>query len=227
MQKEYEIIGQHNNLLAMIFEALDAGNKNYEKITAKIVHLEKTPFDLFCGSEYKVETIDNSTVYVKEWTPNPKACKFVLAEGSRDRENRWDLIEKQYDVRPRQHAIIIHPTASIASTATIEPGTYIGPNSSVGPYAVIKQGCWINRNVSIGHHTILSKFSTLNPGSNIGGKCTIGECVTIGMGANVFDHVVIGGFSVIGGGSVVTKSVGGASVFYGNPVKFIRKINID
>ena len=61
----------------------------------------------------------------------------------------------------------------------------------------------------------------------MGGKCSLGPCVTVGMGANVFDHVIVGRFAVIGGGSVVTKSLDGESVFYGNPAKFVRKINLN
>lgn len=110
---------------------------------------------------------------------------------------------------------IVHPTAKIAKTATIEPGAVIGPGAEIGegasiaPTAVIGPGVRIGRDVSIGIgataiHATIGDRTIVHPGVRIGqdgfgfiagpdkhlktpqiGGVVIGEDVEIGAGTTI------------------------------------------
>jgi sugar O-acyltransferase (sialic acid O-acetyltransferase NeuD family) len=86
---------------------------------------------------------------------------------------------------------VIHPSASIARSATIYPGVVVNRLVAIGSQAVIGSHSLINRGCTIGHHTKLGEEVTLGPGVNIAGNCEVGNGVMIGMGANIIQNQAI------------------------------------
>jgi acetyltransferase-like isoleucine patch superfamily enzyme len=117
---------------------------------------------------------------------------------------------------------IAHPSATIAPSAALGPGTWIHARANVATLARVGLWCHLNIGTSIGHHSVLDDFSRLNPGAITSGQCTIGKSVTIGAGAVCRDRITIGDGAFIGAGAVVVKAVSTGQVVVGNPAKPLR-----
>ena len=189
--------------------------------------------DVVCNIELLEETIrsvwplpqSNLSIFHKnQWNPNSKseilmpgvmsalACQTVVED-----------FEESCPIRREDFAVIIHPSAAIASSAVIKPGTWIHPNVCVSSMTSIGFCCGINRGASIGHHNLIKDFSRINPGAHLGGSCTVGPGATIGIGAICLEKMKIGPHAFVGGGSVVTKDVLPDSTVVGIPARPIKK----
>jgi sugar O-acyltransferase (sialic acid O-acetyltransferase NeuD family) len=117
---------------------------------------------------------------------------------------------------------IIHPSAVIAATATIEPGTLVlagvivNPGCSVGPH------CIVNTRASLDHDTDMAPFSSLLPGAITAGNVSIGEYSCVCMGAMIRHKIRIGEHSLVGAGAVVLRDIPPFKVAYGVPARIIR-----
>ena len=70
----------------------------------------------------------------------------------------------------RSLATLVHPSAVVAASATIEPGCVILPLVVVGARSRIGRGTIVNRGALIGHHTTIGEYAFVGPGANIGGQ---------------------------------------------------------
>lgn len=131
----------------------------------------------------------------------------------------WSAFAKAKSLQLTQLSTLIHPTASVAPSATIGPGTWVQPNATIGTMSRIGACCHINRNASVGHHNTWGHFSRLNPGAHTAGFCQIGHRVTIGLGAVVRESIQIGDGAMVGAGSVVVKDVAAETTVVGIPAK--------
>lgn len=130
---------------------------------------------------------------------------------------------EQAEALEMEFATIVHPTARVSKTATLDPGTIIGPGCIVGAHVKIGRHVFLNRGVLVGHHTEIGDFCTLQPGANIAGCCRIAEHVYLGIGAIVIDNIAIGAHSFVGAGSLVIKDVPSRVQVFGVPARVIRE----
>ena len=132
----------------------------------------------------------------------------------------------------------IHPSAFIASNATIFGDVTVGEHSSfffgavarsefvpitVGNRTNIQDNCVLHADpglpmtigdgVTVGHGAILH-------------SCTVGDNSLIGMGAIVLNGAVIGDDCLVGAGALVTGKMNApaGSVLLGNPAKIVKEI---
>ena len=117
---------------------------------------------------------------------------------------------------------VLHPTAVVASTASIAEGVYIHAGAVVGAYTVLANSVLLNSNAAIGHHTVLEEFVSIGPGATIAGRCRIGRGAKIATGAAVAPGLRIGSNSVVGLGSAVIRDVPDNVLVGGTPAKVIR-----
>ncbi len=133
---------------------------------------------------------------------------------------------------------VIHPSAFIASNATLLGDVTIGEDASVWYNTVLRgdinrivvgkgsnvqdgsvlhlsaeHGCLIGDYVTVGHMAMLH-------------ACTIGNECLIGMGAIILDGAEIGERSIIGAGALVTqgKQIPPGSMVLGSPAKVVRAL---
>lgn len=104
-------------------------------------------------------------------------------------------------------ATIVHATAWVAPTATLEPGVVVLANAVVNSGAAVGRHCIVNSGAVIEHDVVLGAGSHVAPGAVIGGGTRVGEGTFIGLGARIRDHIEIGDGVVVGMGSVVVASV--------------------
>jgi sugar O-acyltransferase (sialic acid O-acetyltransferase NeuD family) len=121
-----------------------------------------------------------------------------------------------------QHAAtVIDPTAVIASSATIGPGSYVNSMANIAAACRIGAFAFINRGASIGHHAEMSDFVSIGPAAVIAGSVHIERGAVIGAGAVVLPKMHIGANAVVGAGAVVTRPVAPNTIVVGNPARVI------
>lgn len=104
---------------------------------------------------------------------------------------------------------VVHPTASIASSAVIGEGVFVGPGVIIGPHARIGDFVQLNNASSVAHHSVVGAGSRLSDGARVGGCVTLGERVLLGIGTTVNADVVIGDDTVVVSGVGIFGDVPG------------------
>lgn len=118
-------------------------------------------------------------------------------------------------------ATIVHPSATLAPSCQVAPGTICGAGVIVGARASIGQDTILNRGVLIGHHTTVGDHVTVSPGANVAGKVEVGDGAYIGMGAIILDRRRVGAGSVVAAGSIVTHDVAANTQVMGAPARVV------
>lgn len=109
----------------------------------------------------------------------------------------------------------------------IENDVEIGDNVTVKSGVQIWDGLRIENNVFIGPNVTFTndKFPRSKQYPDHFIETTIGEGASIGAGSVILCGIHIGKNSMIGAGSVVTKNIPSNELWFGNPAKFVRKID--
>jgi sugar O-acyltransferase (sialic acid O-acetyltransferase NeuD family) len=116
---------------------------------------------------------------------------------------------------------ILNGNINIGKGSLIMSGVVINTETTIGNH------CIINTSSSIDHDNYFKDFSSCGPGVVTGGNVTLGENSYLGIGSIVKHGVKIGKNTVIGGNSFVNKNCSDNFLYFGLPVKKIRKIKID
>src|SRR5262245_7167458 len=116
-------------------------------------------------------------------------------------------------------AAVIHPLASVASSATIGEGSMISAGAIVLPRAVIGRGVIVNTKASVDHDCAVGDFAHIAPAATLGGNVRVGEETLIGLGASGVSGIVVGARPVIGAGAVVVRDVPEDVTAYGVPAR--------
>ncbi len=119
----------------------------------------------------------------------------------------------------RSLATLVHPSAVVAASATVEPGCVILPLVVLGARSRIGRGTIVNRGALIGHHTTIGEYAFVGPGANVASKVTIGPGAYLGIGSIVRDGLTIGEGAVLGAGAVAVGDVGAGVTVVGVPAR--------
>lgn len=151
---------------------------------------------------------------------------------------------------------MIHPLSDVQTTKVGEDTriwqfTVVLPDAIIGKNCNICASCFIENNVRIGDSVTIKSGVYLWDGITIEDSVQVGANVTftndkyprskqafvlqrtlvkrnasIGAGSTILGGIIIGENAMIGAGSVVTKDVPDGELWFGNPAKFVRKIEI-
>jgi len=116
---------------------------------------------------------------------------------------------------------VLNGNIIIGKGSLIMSGVIINTQTTIGNH------CIINTSSSIDHDNHFMDFSSCGPGVITGGNVTIGENSYLGIGSIVKNGVKIGKNTVIGGNSFVNKKCLDNYLYFGVPIKQIRKRKID
>jgi len=114
---------------------------------------------------------------------------------------------------------LVHPSAYVGPTATLEEGTVLCPFAFVGPGAVAERGVLVNTFASIGHDSRAGAFATLSPYAALNGFVTLGSECFLGSGAIVTPGLRVGEKCKIAAGAVVYADAAPGSLLRGNPAE--------
>jgi len=114
---------------------------------------------------------------------------------------------------------LVHPTAYVARTASLGPGTIVCPFGLVASAAMVGANVVVNTYASIGHDAIVGDATVFSPYATANGNVTLGDAVFLGTSAVVTPGKTIGSQSKISAGTVCSRSFQAGSLITGTPVK--------
>lgn len=165
---------------------------------------------------FETDRIENLHV-LKRSRINVREFQFLIAVGNpRVKESIIRRLGNSPDF-----AVLIHPTAIIAESATIALGSIICPRVVVSVNVTIENHVHLNPGSWVGHDSVIGKFSTICPLVSISGNCQIGDGTFIGTNSSIRERIKVSNEVYIGMGSVVVKDLT-TGVYIGNPAR--RKI---
>lgn len=114
---------------------------------------------------------------------------------------------------------LIHPTAYVAPTARIGPGTVLCPFALVAANASLISNVAVNVYASVGHDARIDENCVLSPYSAVAGSVRLGAESFLGTHCTVLPGTIIGRRSKVSAGSIVTRDAEAGSLLIGNPAK--------
>jgi sugar O-acyltransferase (sialic acid O-acetyltransferase NeuD family) len=112
---------------------------------------------------------------------------------------------------------LVHPTAVVASTASIGGGSILCPFSIVSDSARIGRCTLMNYHSSLGHDAATGDFVVLSPYATLGGGAHVDDDVFLGLHASVGPSKRIGPRSKVSANSVALSDAPADSLVYGVP----------
>ncbi|MCK9374079.1 MAG: acetyltransferase [Sulfuricurvum sp.] len=119
---------------------------------------------------------------------------------------------------------LIHPSAVISPSATIDEGSVIMPLSVVNAEARICTGCIINSGAVVEHECLLEPFVHISPNAALAGGVRVKHHTHIGIGANCIQNLTVGAHSIIAAGSVLISDIPDYSLAAGVPAKVKKSL---
>lgn len=154
-----------------------------------------------------------------EDAPRLKGCRFVNGISSIASFRKIPEVIRRTGVAREAFATIVHPRATVASSARVGLGTAILAGSVICPEAVLGDHVIVLQNTTVNHHTRVGDFTTLSAGITILGYIEIGANAFVGGGSTLAPMVKVGDGAVVGAGSVVIRDVPAGRVHAGNPAR--------
>lgn len=148
------------------------------------------------------------------------SCDLFVAIGNA--QTRKELVDKLCYVGAKL-PVLIHPKATVASSAIVDSGTVIMAGAVVNPDARIGKGCIINTCASVDHDCIVEDYTHVAVGAHLAGNVHVGKNTWIGAGVIVKNNIEICEDCMIGAGAVVVKNIYNAGVYVGVPAKRQRE----
>ncbi len=142
--------------------------------------------------------------------------KFVIGIGNNAVRKR---IAEEYS--ELDFVTLIHPTASIGLSVTIDKGTVVMPMAVINSCATIGKQTIINSGAVVEHDCHVGNYCLIAPHATLCGVVKIGNNVHMGAGSVVNQTLSVCDNVMVGSGSVVTKNITEAGTYVGIPAKKI------
>ena len=165
--------------------------------------------------------IDDGANHAPDWdTFNHSYPSSTIALGIGNNVTRAKLAKK---ILGLGHHLppLIHPTAVISPSATIDLGTVVMPLCVVNAHAHIGKGVIINSAAVIEHECSIDDYTHISPNVALAGGVHVGAMTHIGIGTSIIQNITIGKNSIIGAGSVVIHDLPEQCIAVGVPCKLI------
>lgn len=134
-------------------------------------------------------------------------CKCVLSVAtSRDIALRA-AVASRLDLEKEKWARIIHPQATVATDAEVDPGAILYPGSRLAPATKVGVNAFLYYNSVLHHDSSVGDYTQVCAGVLIAGRVTVGQRCYLGIGSMIRDNVRVADDTMIGMGAVVTKDI--------------------
>lgn len=131
---------------------------------------------------------------------------------------------EQLSVQGFQLISAIHPSANIASTATIGRNTVIAAGALVCAHCQVGDSVILNTGSIVDHESIVGTASHVCPGARIAGRVVIESGAFVGIGSTVIQCLRVGCEAVIGAGAVVIEDVPSMATVVGVPARVVKGV---
>ncbi len=208
----------------MMDKIIVIGNGGHSKVVKDIIratgryNLYAILDDMVNERTTKEGIVYDTTEYIHQL--NVEKYYFIVAIG--DNQIRKKLVGKITSIGG-SFATLIHPSAIISETSSINEGTVVMPNVVVNGGSTIKSHCIINTNSTVEHDNYLGEFVHVSPSAVLAGGVSVDKNTHIGSGAVVIPGMHVGSHCTIGAGAVVTKDIPNNATAVGVPAKIIKE----
>lgn len=141
---------------------------------------------------------------------------IVAVQGPARRPLALRLLQASASLPP-----LVHPAATISTTATLGAGTVVSAGVIVQSDARIGRFCLLNTAATIDHDNVVGDFVSVAPGAHTAGHVTLEEAAFVGIGAAIINGVTVGAQATVGAGAVVTRNVPPGATVVGNPARVL------
>ena len=116
-------------------------------------------------------------------------------------------------------AVVVHPSAVVMPTATIDAGTVVFAGAIVNTDARLGAHVIVNSGAIVEHDCVLEDGVNVSPGARMGGRVTIRRGAFVATGATLAPRVEVGASAIVGAGAVVVRDVPERTIVYGVPAR--------
>jgi sugar O-acyltransferase (sialic acid O-acetyltransferase NeuD family) len=103
--------------------------------------------------------------------------------------------------------VMIHPRATVETSAKIGEGVQVFANAYVGADTILESRCMINTNSVVSHDCEIGSFTHIAPGAMLAGHVHVGEQTLVGMGVTTTIGLKIGSQVRIGNGAIILANI--------------------
>ena len=150
-------------------------------------------------------------------------CFFVNGIGSPGNFWKKETIIGKTGVPEERFETIVHPTATVSTTANLGRGTVVFQHATLTSNVRTGRHVIILPNAVVSHDVVLGDYTCVTGGVCISGGVTIGQACYLGTNASIGGNLTVGDYCLVGMGSVVLADVPADSVVVGAPARFIRR----
>lgn len=147
---------------------------------------------------------------------------FINAIGSPESYGAKPSIIAKLGVADDAFISIVHPMATVSSSATLGLGCAILSQTSIGSGVKIGRHVMVLQNCVISHDAKIEDFSVLATGVCLSGDVHIGKNAYLGSQSCVRSGLKIGEGALLGIGSVLLRNIPPGEIWCGNPAKLLR-----
>ncbi|MEL6430547.1 MAG: acetyltransferase [Planctomycetota bacterium] len=113
---------------------------------------------------------------------------------------------------------LVHPSAVLAPSATVEETAQIHAGAVVQGGAHVAEGAIVNTRAVVEHDASVGAWAHVAPGAVVLGDVEVGPGALVGAGATVLSGLTVGAETLVGAGAVLTRDAGGG-VWVGAPAR--------
>ena len=141
---------------------------------------------------------------------------FHAAVGDGALREKWLAHIQTKDV---QIPPVIHPSATVSTSAKIAEGTFIGPHAVVNARAVVGRGAIVNSGAIVEHDCVIAPFAHIAPGCVLSGGVRVGKATLVGAGSVIIPKVTVGAGCTLAAGAVAIADVPDGATVMGVPAR--------
>lgn len=149
---------------------------------------------------------------------HPEAWVLLGTGRPADYTSRLRLAER-LDLPRERYATLVHPSGSGAASSRIGVGTVLLAHVDLTVDVVIGDHVAVMPQVVLTHDVEVEDWVTIAAGVRVGGGARLRRGAYIGSAVSIREGVEIGDWALVGMGSVVTRDVPAARLWYGAPAR--------
>ena len=115
--------------------------------------------------------------------------------------------------------VAVHPSAAVARSAQLGPGTVVMAGAAINPEARLGAGVIVNTGAVVEHDCVVGDYAHISPNAALGGAARVGALSHLGLGVMVLPKVSVGSGTTVGAGAVVIRDLPDGVVAVGVPAK--------
>jgi sugar O-acyltransferase (sialic acid O-acetyltransferase NeuD family) len=143
------------------------------------------------------------------------ACAIVAIGNNSQRA----LVQSKVVKHGRTLVSIVHPTASLSRSATLDAGCYLAEFATIRSNSLVGAGTILNTGAVVSHDCEIGSFVTFGPNAATASHVSIGARTMLGVGACVRPYAKIGSDCEVGAGGAVVDDVPDGCTVTGVPAK--------